>query len=165
MSNFPRSQRMSKRWAFMQGSSSDLTGDGTTLGGSLGFGEARTVLRMLGEYLIVPTSAPAAFDSVTISIGIAVVSLDAAAAGAASLPDPGGDPQYPWLHWAQYDFFMPSTGVIFDLGWGVRVPFDSRTMRKVKPSESLVFVIEYANNAGNPPMHVEQAAVRVLLAT
>ena len=165
MARFQKSQRMAKRWAFMQGSTADLTGDGTTLGGSLQFAEARTILRMLGEYLIVPTSAPAALDNVTIGIGIAIVSSDAATAGASALPDPIGDPEYPWLHWAQHDLFMPSVGVIHDAGRGVRQSFDSRFMRKVKPKDTLVVVIEYANTAGNPPMHVDVTQVRVLLVT
>ncbi len=164
---FSEGQRKVKQWSGIvtNGVLHTFTGDATILTGALAFVNAATVIRMLGEYIIMPTSAPAAADVVTISVGIGVVSTDAAAAGAASMPDPDGELEFPWLYWASHPIRFGTTGVSEDLGSGVvRVPFDIHSMRKLKPRESLAVITQYTNLAGNPPMEVFWGATRVLLA-
>jgi len=97
-----------------------------------------------------------------------VVSSDAFAAGGGSLPDPGTtDPDYPWLYWAAHDFVFNSAALDQQLGEGVslRRSFDIRSMRKIKPRETLAVVVEYTDTIGAPPLTFSMAPTRVLVAT
>jgi len=159
---------MSKEWSFISSSNSALTGVGTTVGGTLAFAIPGTVLRMLGEYVIGPTSAITAGDNARVILGIALVSTDAATLGATAMPDPAGDADYPWLYWMDHPLFFPEAGAPLGGAAGMgslRHSFDVKTMRKFKPKESLVFVMQYSDIAGNPPIQVLQGAVRCLFAT
>jgi len=122
---------------------------------------------MLGEYSIFPTAAPAAGDEMEFCIGIGVVSSDAATVGASAMPDPCDEPEYPWLYWASHPFGFNGTAVETALASGsVRKHFDIKSMRKIKPSESLVVIGQYADigSAGEPPMTIVVGGLRVLLA-
>jgi len=160
-----QTQRLTKQWRSITDSAPiALVGAGTTLAGQLDFSEPRTILRMLGEYTLGSSSTYTAGDGALIAIGIAVVSTDAATLGATALPDPGSEPEYPWMYWASHSLFSAtSTGDPNAIQAGVRQGFDIRSMRKVKPRESLVFVIEYSDIAGTPPIQVGQPGVRVLI--
>ena len=46
-----RSQRKEKQWDSIPGITLTLSGNGTSIGGSLGFSSRQTVLRMLNEYI------------------------------------------------------------------------------------------------------------------
>ena len=123
-----------------------------------------TVLRMLGEYIITPTSAPVVADACIIGVGIALVSQDAAVLGATALPDPIADPDYPWLYWANHAFHFASADVdVSGPASAVRHKYDIRSMRKAKLQEALVHVVEYFDFAGAPPMTVFLGGTRVLL--
>ena len=155
---------MDKEWNSIPSISLALTADATSLGGALSPGTSATVLRMLGEYIIVPTSAPAALDQVKVAVGIGVISGDAFAAGSASVPDPAGEPDYPWLFWAEHSLYFGTTSVDpSSLGATVRRQFDIRSMRKMKPRETLAMIVQYANIAGNPPLSMLISQTRVLL--
>ena len=161
-SNFPRKL---KRWDSIDRFALDITGDATSLGAAKTFTEPSTVMRMLGEYTIGPTSAPAALDAVSIGIGIALVSGDAAALGATAMPDPLDEPAYPWLFWADHWLEFGTTSADPSAAEAsLRRPFDIRSMRKMKPRESLVVVVQYLNSVGNPPINVAMSATRLLLA-
>jgi len=125
-----------------------------------------TVIRMIGEYIIAPTTAPVALDKVRMIVGIGVVSTDAATVGASALPDPGAEPDYPWLYWKDHPVQYASTEVdpAGEAGT-VRASFDIHSMRKIKPRESLVFVFEYNNVNGDPPLTAGVGLTRVLVAT
>ncbi len=159
--------RMAKHWHSIAAVSLGLTADGTSLGGALALDGPWTVIRHIGGYVICQFSAPVANDEVTITVGCGVVSSDAFAAGAGSVPDPAGEPDYPWLYWKAHDFFYsttdPQSGGA-DSG-SVRVDFDSRSMRKLKPRESLIWVVEYGNIVGAPIMKVQLQQSRILVAT
>ncbi len=157
-------RRMDKEWNAILASSTNLAANGTASGAGLTPGTSATVLRMIGEYVVGARLAPTAVDSAVISLGIAVVSNDAFIAGAASLPDPGGDPEFPWLFWASHMLFFPTTSADPSTALSsVRRSFDIRSMRKMKPSETLVSVIEYGNIIGNPDIQINMGATRVLL--
>ena len=154
---------MEKDWSSIPGIEFAATADATLLGGSNSPGVSSTVLRMIGEYVITPTAPPAALDSVTIFLGIGVISLDAFNAGAGSVPDSGGEPNYPWLFWACHDFFFATTTADPKTESGsLRRAFDIRSMRKMKAGQTLAFIVQYANNVGNPPMTVQLCSTRVL---
>jgi len=163
----PRSvvARKEKQWDSLPSFAQAMTGDGTFIGSSIPFSSKRTVLRMLGEYIIGPTTSPTALDACKVAVGICRVSSDAFTAGATAVPDPAGDSDYPWLYWAEHMFRYTSNdpegggGVIAQ----VRQSFDIRSMRKFSPSESLIWCMQYADITGAPPMTMNCAQVRVLL--
>ncbi len=170
MSNGHRGgRRMAKHWHAISRANFALTATGTSAGNSLALTGPWTVLRMLADYIINFTagSTIVADDQAVISLGIGVVSSDAFAAGAGSLPDPGGEPEYPWLYWAQFNLnAIEATPeqVTNDVG-AIRRSIDIHSMRKLKPRESLVWVVEYGDIQGAPPVHIMLGTTRVLVAT
>ena len=159
--------RKEKRWTSLPGINLALVASGTTIGGSINFGENLTVMRMIGEYILGPTGAITAGDACSIKLGIGVVSTDAATLGATAVPDPGGEPSYPWLFWATHAFFYPTTGAPLQPAGdqeSTRRAFDIRSMRKMKPRESLLWIVEYVDDAGTPPMQLKLGQTRVLVA-
>jgi len=160
-----RGPRKEKQWGFLPLIQLDLTGDGTFGGSAIAFTSVQTVLRMLGEYIISPTGVVSAADSCTIVVGLAKVSTDAAAVGASALPDPGAEGEFPWLYWMSHSFEYPTvaSGEGGIVSGSLRKAMDIRTMRKFRPGESLVWVVQYINNAGNPPMTLTLSHTRVLL--
>ncbi len=161
-----RGGRLTKEWVHSLTSIDALTGDGTNLEGSIAFAIPGTVLRMLGEYIITPSAATAAGDRAVISVGVGFVSTDAATLGSTAMPDPESDVEYPWLYWGSHPMFFGSTSADPNsAGASVRVNFDVKSMRRFKPTESLVTVIQYGNSAGAPPLEFIQAPLRVLIGT
>ena len=156
--------RLTKQWAGTSFGVAGFTAAGTEIGGLLAFTEAQTILRMIGEYTIQATLAPVAFDAVTITVGLAIVSSDAATLGATAMPDPGSEPSYPWLYWRAHGMRWGSTDIQSDDGSGyLRQQVDIHTMRKVKPRETLIWVFQYADRGGTPPVNVVSEATRVLV--
>ena len=156
---------MVKQWGNIGSGATAFTVDSTSLQAALAFGEAQTIIRMLGSYVIGPSAAPAATDSCIVSLGIGIVSSDAAAVGATAMPDPGGEARFPWLYWANHNLVYRSTEVDSSSPAGaVRVDFDIKSMRKVKPSESIVFLGQYENISGDPSVFLHTGRVRLLLA-
>ncbi len=165
MANGRHGARRQKIWSSVPGIFLNLTGAGTSIGGSLGFNTADTVIRMLGSYTIAPTSAPVAGDAADIAVALGVISSDAFAAGAGSVPDPADEPEYPWLFWRHQTLHFPTTSADPSVASGsVRDSFDIRSMRKLKPRESLAWVIQYVDIGGVPPLSVSLDPTRVLLA-
>ena len=165
---FVRSQRMAKHWHFIPSLEFALTAAGTNVGGNLQLDGPFTVLRMLGSFLCTNSGTVVAGDAVNITIGIGVVSADAIAGGATTLPDPNGEPDYPWLYWEDVALFFRasgSPGLEEGPGANVLTKFDIKSMRKIKPREGLVVVLSYTDNAGTPPIQVQFNRTRVLVAT
>ena len=161
---FTRGQRQRKHWHDLPATLINLTASSTGAGGAFATVDPFTVLRMIGEYVIGPTSAPTALDACRVSVAIGVVSSDASAAGAASLPDPQDESDYPWLFWADHPFFFPVADADPDSApTAVRRTFDIRSMRKIKPRESLQVVFQYGNITGDPPITVVMGQTRFLV--
>ncbi len=162
---FAGGSRMAKDWEGITGAETHFTADATAIVGSFSPDRATTVLRILGSYIIGPTSAPTAADVCAVSVGVGVVSSDALAAGAGSMPDPFGDQSFPWLYWASHPFHYASTAVV-QLGpmGETRVNIDVKSMRKLKEREALVWVADYFDFNGAPPMSFVGSALRVLTA-
>jgi len=157
---------MAKQWEGISGSETHFTADATSIFGSFQPTTPMTVMRLLGEYTISPTSSPAANDSVSIGVGVCVVSSDAFAVGASAVPEPFGDQAYPWLYWAVHPLHYPDTNADPAAQSGsVRAMIDVKSMRKLKGDrETLIWVGSYFNIAGNPPLSVVAGALRVLTA-
>ena len=154
--------RLTKQWESIGTVNEVFSGDASVVGASFPSLEAQTVLRMLGEYVIVPNGAPTAGDQCEISVGIAVLSTDAAVAGAS--PDPQSEPDYPWMYWAVHPMIFPTASLDPSSGYSwVRQSFDIRSMRKMKPRESLAMVIQYVDGAGTPGILFQAGPTRILL--
>ena len=159
-----------KQWSSIPGLSTTLSTDQLLGGGILGFTEPATVLRMIsGGGLIMFDSTRQLADRFDFGYAIGVVSSDAAALGVTALPDPLGEPEYPWLYWHPFSLRSEeaSTEASDFLGAAVyRMPaFDSRSMRKMKPGESLVMLLDCQGAFGAPATVVSLESVRVLLGT
>ena len=166
MANRFAGRKMGKIWSTTTGTLAQPTADATLIGGTLGFAEARTILRVIGSYLIHPTSAPAALDVAKIAVAIGVVSSDAFTLGPTAMPDPAGEPDYPWLYWEEVSLGVLQTGATHAdaLGAGsYRSRWDSKAMRKVKPGQTLALVIQPVDIIGNPTMEFMFSQTRVLL--
>ena len=162
-----RGQRMAKEWHGMGSvAPTAFTANSVALiGGELALDESYTVIRMLGEYVIVPGAAPVANDHALIGIGIGVVSSDAAAVGGTAMPDPVDERGFPWLYWAVHAFnFLNTSTDPSSAGGSIRQRFDIKSMRKIKRSESLVMVAQYTNGNGNPALDFSPSITRVLIA-
>ena len=161
-----RGPRMAKHWHFLAGSVNSLTGDTTILIASLALDGPFTVLRMLGEYTIGLSAVPVAADTARVCVGIGVVSTDAAALGSTAVPDPDAEPDYPWLYWRSHPFNYPSAASEpASEQSGVRTTFDVKSMRKLKPRESLALIAQYVDVSGAPPLTLASGVTRVLVAT
>ncbi len=159
--------RMSKKWDGFTGSQLTLTADSTGLfTTSFAFSEARTILRVISNIIISPGTAPTVGDVCLIGLGLAVVSTDAFTVGSTAMPDPLGEPQFPWLWWKSYP--MQFNNVSTDpspAAASVRETVDARAMRKVKPREALCWIVEYFDIAGAPNIDVCVGTTRVLMAS
>ena len=160
--------RQRKHWHDIPGGFLAMVANGTNLAGSFtaSGGEPFTVLRMFGEYVITATGAPTALDKAIITVGIGVVSADAAALGATALPDPEDESDYPWLYWSSHPLFFVDASVDpIGASGVVRKQFDVGSMRKISPRESLVFVVQYADVVGTPPVTITLGGTRFLIGT
>ena len=166
MANQFRPKRMAKRWDALAGICDDFTAGETFLGsGSLNFDEAWTVMRMMGEYVLSPTSAPAVGDRAVVTIAIGVFSTDAIALGFSAMPDPNGEPSFSWLYYQTHALSFSSVDPeSASAAASVRYNFDVKTMRKIKPREGLTVVGQYVDVNGAPPITYCMGSIRVLVA-
>ncbi len=156
--------RQDKEWSFIPASSDIFVTGETVAQSAFTPGAAVTVLRMIGGYIIGPNVNTMALDNCRIACAIGVVSTDAFTVGGAALPDPAGSPDYPWLYHREHSFFFGGTseGSASQTA-SARIAFDIKSMRKMKPVESLVFVVQYVDIVGAPNMHVSISQTRVLI--
>ncbi len=157
--------RLAKQWDSIPSIVIAFTATATQLGGSLAATASQTILRMMGEYTITPTAAPTAGDIAIVGVGIGVVSTDAFAAGAGSVPDPTAEADYPWLYWAAHPIGRAVDASVDPANETslLRHAFDVKSMRKMKPRESLILVADYVDLVGAPPLTLVVAQTRVLL--
>ena len=159
-----RRSKMSKLWRDIGPGGSLMTvNNATTLLGTLDFNQPETILRMVGEYSFGPDNSVAAIagDRAVITVGIGLVSLDAAVAGASALPDPDGDSQYDWLYWRAHGYYVGS--ILTNPMIALRHQFDIRSMRKAKARQTLVFLTQYDIESLTPGVRFMQPRIRVLV--
>ena len=154
-----------KEWSQIPGFANAFTANATAAGSSVGFNEAATVLRMIGEYVIsIGSAGSVANDKAIVTVGIGVVSTDAAVLGSTAMPESGDEPEYPWLFWQSHALFFAGTSADPNsAAASVRHSFDVKSMRKMKPRESLVQVIQYEDVVGGPPVQFSIGNVRILI--
>ena len=157
-----------KQWTSVPGLSTQVAADGLVAGGALAFTEPATILRMLGGGdLVLFNASKQADDSGDFCYAIGVVSSDAFAAGVASLPDPTSEPDYPWLFWHFFSLESQITLGTDSLGLSsYRIPpWSSKAMRKMKPGQSLVMLLDVQGMTGAPTTIIELSPIRVLIGT
>jgi len=164
MGDFRRGPRQRKEWVGSGANQVNLTTGGqVTILATLPFVGAGTILRCLGQLTVGVTAASTAGDQAVIFLGLGIISSDAAELGSTAVPDPGVEFEFPWLWWYSVPIHTPTTSVGGYAGEGERVTFDSRSMRKFKPRESLVLIAQYVDLVGLPPLTVGIGGLRVLV--
>jgi len=148
--------------AIIQTSSTNVTGlVANPLSDTLPF----TVLRMIGEYWIAPFGVNTLNDACVWTLGIGVVSEDAATLGGTAMPDPEDEPDYPWLFWAQH--FMRQSIAAEETGgdptMALRRSYDIRSMRKIKPRETVAMIFQFRDVNGAPSYSLMWGVTRVLV--
>ncbi len=162
--NFP-SQRQQKDWSAIGAATQDFTADATALLNSTSFLTSQTVLRLMGEILVFPTAAPVAGDDATITIGVGIVTADAAALGTTAMPDPQAEPNFPWLWWKSIPVGYNNASVTQGeaAAGASRVTWESKAMRRVKGGQAIAIIAQYGDLSGTPPITVVLGATRMLL--
>jgi len=159
--------RVRKQWGSVGSSIINTASTNTTgiVAGFLARDESFTVMRLIGEYWIAPGAANVINDVMAISIGIGVVSVDAATLGGTAMPDPGTEPEYPWLYYGCHLMRMASANqdALGDPSMALRRTFDVHSMRKVKPREALVVVFQFEDINGSPTYDLGWCKTRVLV--
>ena len=111
-----------------------------------------TLVRTRGHLAIWISSAGSDGDGFTrVQAGIGIVTTDAFAAGGSSMPTPLDDPD--WGGWLWFDAVGPVIGQeLANLNSGpmgqVRLPIDSKAMRKVKPNETIFGSVSFQAEIG-----------------
>ena len=115
---------------------------------------------------MVPTAGGtfAAGDTCLLAYGIGIVSTDASAVGSTAMPDPAAEEEFPWMQWGEFMFHFDSATLDpASPAQQKRIAIDVRSMRILRPRQTLAWVWQYVNLAGNPPMSVMVPSARVLL--
>ena len=160
-----------KQWASAPGLILSSSGAGIQLSGSLAFSAPATVLRWRGYVSAMFDESAMVGDEVVLTYGIAVLSTDAVTLGATAVPDPATDTDYPWVWWGEAMLrsrLATGAGEPSADAWGAsafRMEIDSKAMRKVKPAESLVIIMDRTNPVGGPTVEHDIGQLRVLLGT
>ena len=154
-----------KQWVAIPSIALDINTVTTTLGASIAFAVPLTILRIRGEVVInMDGAADNASNQVTVGLGI--ISSDAFAAGAGSVPEPATESEYPWMYWYSTPLRVADFSAIAteasQIAAASRLVVDSKAMRKVKPGESLVWVIE---TSAAIAINVTVGVTRVLVGT
>ncbi len=155
-----------KEWTFLAGQTQDVTADSTFIAqGFLNFAIPGTILRCRGNFLVsMLIGGLTADDQTQVGFGLALLSTDAVAAGAGSLPDPLGEPGFPWLWWSDTTVYTINADVA-EAAVSQRVVVDTKAMRKFKPGQTLVMVGQYGNITGIPGVTCTMGRIRVLIGT
>ena len=153
-----------KQWLAAPGLAVAGQAEGRFFGSGGGqFGDPGTILRCRSD-IVFSTFAGAVADDVTVSMGLAIVSAAAFAAGAVSCPD-ASNTSFPWLWWKAVTVIAQTTAR--EQPWGVsnhHIELDSKAMRKVKATETLVMCVELGSTAGVALMDWGMGQIRILVA-
>ena len=155
-----------KEWVGIPSLSTAQVADTTVLGGSLAFAIPATILRVRGAVQAAMDSTMQIADEMEITWGLGIISSDAFAAGAGSVPDPAGEIEYPWLWWGT--MFLRSEIAAGLNNWGTsaqRLEVDTKAMRKVKPGQSLAWILQTSATVGAVAVNMDFHKSRVLIGT
>ena len=141
-------------------SNTKTTGNQYALGAEAGGGV--TLIRTRGTGVI-HMDPGAISDMIFVGIGLCIVTVDAFAIGATAMPGPLTDIDFDW--WWHSIFALGPVAVATELEnsiiGNVRFEIDSKAMRKIKPNETLAFMME-GQQEGGTPTYDASVAVRTL---
>ena len=162
-----RGRRTDKAWVILPGDMIQSSATGTKLfAGSIAFSSPGTILRCRGRISGTFDETAQVGDFLTTTFGLGIVSTDAATLGATAMPDPSGDGDYPWLWWETMDLRSSVAAAPTAYGPSAKeLEIDTKAMRRVKPGQSLVMVMEHSSASGAPVTEFDMARLRVLIAT
>ena len=155
-----------KVWLAIPSSNATVSTNTTTGGGSLAFSGPGTILRCRGFVQAHFDATVQVGDILGLTFALGIVSTDAATVGATVLPDPTADADYPWLWWG--DMILRSELAAGPGAWGIsaqRLEVDTKAMRRFKPNESLIWVMQSSIASGAPATEVSFGQTRVLIGT
>jgi len=155
-----------KAWLAVPALQTDVSGTSTTLSGALNFAAPATVLRCRGFVQASMDETKQAGDILEIVWALGIISTDAFTAGAGSVPDPGSEPEYPWLWWG--GMHLEAFVAVGIEQWGStsqRLEVDTKAMRRIKPGTSLVYMAQVTSATGAPVTSLEFGPTRVLIGT
>ncbi len=154
-----------KSWLTRLRSETSISVVGTSMAaGVLSFTGPGTILRCRGFVQAHFDSTAQISDTMTLTFGLGLVSTDAAVVGSSAMPDPGGNSDYPWLWWGSMR--LRSELAAGPSAWGIsaqRLEIDTKAMRRIKPEQTLVLVVEAASASGAPETVIEFGQTRVLI--
>jgi len=114
-----------------------------------------TIVRTRGEIFMQLDLVTAAGDGFNGAVGLGIVTSDAFGAGTAAVPGPFGDPSWDgWFfhqYWTLRGIAAQSQGADVPInapGGTLRIPIDSKAMRKFKSNETIFGMIEVAVETG-----------------
>ncbi len=151
---------MDKKWGdTLFAGAVNNTGNNTLLiPGKIDFTVPRTILRIRGTGFVAFNAATTALDEAQVTIGVAVITSDAATVGSSAMPDPTDEADFPWLWYHVVRMFSPfvidGTGSDDSGALIARFDIDSKAMRRVKPGQALVAVTQYTDVTGTPSLRV-----------
>ncbi len=155
-----------KEWTSTLLSTIALTGDGTAIGGSVGFAIPGTILRCRSYVQATMDATKQVGDLITLTFGLGIFSTDAFTLGASAMPEPAADSAYPWLWWGQ--MHLEAQVAAGEDSWGSsnqRLEVDTKAMRRFKPTQTLGWVVESHASAGAPVTSVTFGTTRILIGT
>ena len=146
-----RTPRRLSEWALgPQDSGTELSATGDTVwntGATVAL--SATLIRIRGLFSIYLKTVSAVNSGFTGAVGIGIASTDAFTAGA--LPDPSGDATWPWI-WHSFFDVRSITAAITEGGNAgsvfMRMPIDSKAMRKQNPDETLFGAVQVLQESG-----------------
>ena len=155
-----RGQRRLSQWCRGPRSSAIqvVTAQGTTLvDTAVEATQPLTLVRVRGELVIWQAVATSIGDGFTsFEAGIGIVSADAAAQGAGSMPTPGGDADWPgwlWHHSGGSIITFETTEVLRGPMNAIRIPIDSKAMRKNGTNETLFGAVQFNTEVGTATLN------------
>ncbi len=155
-----------KEWDAIPLVQTQLSSAGTFLGGSLAFGVPATILRSRGYLQASMDATKQVGDSIDLAFGLGIISTDAFAAGGGSVPDPGDEAEYPWIWWGQMHLEAFATGGTEPWGSSSQyIEVDTKAMRKMKPGQSLAWIVQVQGASGAPVTEITLGQTRVLIGT
>ena len=113
-----------------------------------------TLVRTRGEVGINVSVAAAARANIQGAFGMYVITSDANAIGITAIPGPLSDSQNDWFVWVPFTMHVLAALDEAGIGQHVRIPFDSRGMRKLKDGDILAVVVEATTDVAAPALDV-----------
>ena len=95
-----------KQWSSLPSIQLQLGAAASVFGSSLTFAVPGTILRVRGDILCMLDGVGEGVAEV-LNIGLALLAADSVITGA---PDPGGEPEFPWLWWTSIQLIAQTTG-------------------------------------------------------